>query len=68
MNNTIADETNKYQCPNCGVRFGLRFAEIPESVRIYSKGSEQTAEHFGASRDYWCKNCEHEWNQAEEEA
>lgn len=67
MSNSVLDESNKFQCPNCGAVSGLRFDEIPECVRIYSKGVTQHVEHFGASRDYTCKNCEHEWNQAEEQ-
>lgn len=62
---TIRDENSDYICPYCRSKHDLTYVEIPESLRTYTQGGVEYTDHFGPSRDYTCRNCDHEWNQSE---
>ena len=64
-NETMRDSSGEFQCPYCGSVDSLEYTEIPSSVRTYEIGYVEHVDHFGPSRDYRCRNCGHEWNQAE---
>lgn len=44
-------------CPDCNYMGDLSFVEVPPSIRTYSANGETYSDHFGATRDYECRNC-----------